>query len=174
MIRRIAMETDPSRLEVSINSMLASVPRTPPRTRVAAIPFRPRADRASRGLELMPDRLVGYQPGTSSSGAGTLPPPQIEGTEPYLRITKSDGGDFSVYVGATRESYVAQSIAGALDADEDHPAQAALPHPRLGFFGVIVLTWVHTPRRCGLPGTLNERKGRSGWPGFGTPIARNK
>jgi hypothetical protein len=31
-----------------------------------------------------------------------------------------------------------------------------------GFFGVIVLTWVQTPRRWGFPATSNERSGKSG------------
>src|SRR5258708_20683536 len=45
--------------------------------------------------------------------------------------------------------------------------RATFRSAEFGFLGVIVLTWVHTPRRCGLPATSNVRLGRSGWPGFG-------
>src|SRR5665213_2214389 len=45
--------------------------------------------------------------------------------------------------------------------------RATLRSAEFGFFGVTVLTWVQTPRRCGLPATSNVRDGRSGWPGFG-------
>src|ERR1700688_205804 len=45
--------------------------------------------------------------------------------------------------------------------------RATFRSAEFGFLGVIVLTWVHTPRRNGLPRTAKTRKGRSGWPGFG-------
>ena len=45
--------------------------------------------------------------------------------------------------------------------------RATFRKAEFGFFGVIVFTWVQTPRRWGLPATSNVRLGRSGWPGFG-------
>src|SRR5580698_8681421 len=45
--------------------------------------------------------------------------------------------------------------------------RATFRSAEFGFLGVIVLTWVQTPRRCGLPATSKVRLGRSGWPGLG-------
>ena len=52
--------------------------------------------------------------------------------------------------------------------------RATLRSAEFGFFGVIVLTWVQTPRRCGLPFLISfVRCGRSGWPGL-APVSDTK
>ena len=46
---------------------------------------------------------------------------------------------------------LARDVGGDLDAGWSGVTRATLRSAEFGFFGVVVYTRVHTPRRCGLP-----------------------